>query len=106
MNQLITAHNGYLETYLNGGLIGVALLVFLLLSMGRSAVDKLLDGGPLGKISFVFWVIALVHNISESGFFLGTPLWITLLLVTIDLRGPRYESKRLGSPKGPNAVIA
>lgn len=87
INRLLTAHNGYLEAYLNGGLLGAALLIVLLLSMGGEAIKKLLVGDALGRISLVIWIIALIHNMSESSFFIDTPLWMILMLVTIDHRG-------------------
>jgi len=83
-NRLITAHNGYLETYLNGGVVGLFLLGALILSTGLKATRELVKGDPIGRLAVVFWPIALMSNVTESGFFQIGPLWFTMLLVTID----------------------
>jgi hypothetical protein len=56
----------------------------LLLSVGRNAMHQLLRGDPLGRISLMFWLIALVYNNAESDFFILEPLWFTLLLIGMD----------------------
>jgi exopolysaccharide production protein ExoQ len=82
--QINSAHNGYLEMYVDGGLIGVFLLgVFLLVAGGRT-IDRLFSGHPLGSIGLTFWVIAIIYNASESSFFKLDPLWLVLILVTVE----------------------
>ena len=78
------AHNGYLETYLDGGFIGVGLLVVLLLSTGKTSINRLLGGTFHGNLMFMFWAIVLVFNNAESNFFRLSTLWFTWLLVTVD----------------------
>ena len=79
-----TVHNSYIETYLDGGMIGVALFAILIVATGRRAINRLFEGTMFGRIGFVVWVVALVYNNSESNFFrLGT-FWFTFLLFTID----------------------
>ena len=82
--EIKSAHNGYLETYVDGGLIGDVLLGLLLLSGGGRVISRLFEGDPLGKLGLAFWLIALVYNMSEASFFRLTPLWFALLLVLID----------------------
>jgi O-antigen ligase len=86
MGELVSAHNGYLETYLNGGLAGLILLGALLWATGRNATDKLIAGELIGRLAVVFWPILLVYNITESQYFQGGSLWFTALLVLIDSR--------------------
>jgi len=78
-----SAHNGYLETYLDGGIIGVALLVLFLLVAGGTIINRLFAGHPLGKIGLVFWLMSILYNFSESSFFRLDVLWFTLILVSI-----------------------
>jgi O-antigen ligase len=87
LNRLLAAHNGYLETYLNGGIIAVVLLVIWLLKAGIHTMTNLVNGDPLGRIALAYWAIALIANNSESSFFMQSPLWFTLLVATIDYRG-------------------
>jgi hypothetical protein len=35
-------------------------------------------------MGLVFWILAIIYNLSESSFFRLDPLWFVLLLVTID----------------------
>lgn len=84
VNRLFTAHNGYLETYLNGGVIALGLLVIVLLSGGANVLSKFYRGDLMGEIGIPFWVIAIIFNNSESSFFILSPLWFMWLLVTID----------------------
>jgi len=83
-NRLITAHNGYLETYLNGGLVALFLLGAFIWSTGLNATRKLVKGEPIGRLAVLFWPIAVIYNMSESVFFQSGPLWFTMLLVTFD----------------------
>src|ERR1700736_4539423 len=64
-----TAHNGYLEAYIDGGVIGVSLLVIVLLAAGRRAIARLFDHQPFGKMTLIFCVLASIYNWSESSFF-------------------------------------
>lgn len=92
-----TAHNGYLETYLDTGAIGVGLLGVLLLVWGRVNVRRLTASGLFGQIAFVFWVTALVYNNSETSFFRMDSLWFTQLLTAT-------VSPILGMQSEPNSL--
>ena len=78
------AHNGYLEMYVDGGLVGDALLVLLLVAGGRRAINGLFAGAPLGKIALIFWFLPIIYNWSETSFFRLDLLWFMFLLVTIE----------------------
>lgn len=80
---IIQAHNGYLETYLNGGLIAVSLLGLLLMSTARKIYKGLLSGGELAGISAAVFVIALTYNVSEAAFSKMSLVWFTFLLCTV-----------------------
>jgi exopolysaccharide production protein ExoQ len=91
-NQLITAHNGYLEAYLNGGVVSLVFLAAFLWSTGLNATEKVVRGEGIGRLAVVFWPLLLVSNVTESVFFQTGPLWFAMLLVTID--NPQKSPRR------------
>jgi exopolysaccharide production protein ExoQ len=88
-----TAHNGYLETYLDGGLVGIVLLTIMLLSATYKAIKAVVTtGGRLvDRFALIFCLVALAYNWTESDFFRLEPLWFAFLLFTLNspLRGAR-----------------
>ena len=82
--QINSTHNGYLEMYVDGGLIADILLIALLLIAGNRIIKGLFMGHPLGGIGLAIWITAIVYNLSESSFFRLDALWFTLLLVMIE----------------------
>jgi O-antigen ligase len=89
-----SAHNGYLDIYLDGGLIGLGLLFAVLLTRGRRFIrDIRLSQSehkmPSGierfqRFRFAFLIIAIIYNISESAFARPIFIWFTTLLVLYD----------------------
>lgn len=83
---IIQAHNGYLETYLNGGLVGTVLLACVLLAALRSATLDVRAGGPrIGAVVLSLSVLAatIVGNLSEATFSKMNPLWFACLLCIV-----------------------
>lgn len=91
--ELNTAHNGYIETYLNGGVIGLSLLALFIWSTGLKATAKLVEGNPIGRLAVVFWPVLLVYNLTESQFLMTGPIWFAMLLVTFDWRPNGHEGE-------------
>lgn len=81
---IIQAHNGYVETYLNGGVVGLCLLAGLLLSAGQRVKNALYRGLPFARIQFVFWLTVILHNFSEASFSKLCLLWFVALLVVAE----------------------
>jgi exopolysaccharide production protein ExoQ len=77
------AHNGYLEVYINLGLIGVFLLLVFLIVSYRSMCKKLSPSFSLASLGLALWTVVLFYNITESAAFNGQFLWVTFLLVEI-----------------------
>lgn len=77
------AHNGYLETYLNGGLLGLYLLMALVMSIGSKLIKELEGNNSFGILLFVFWVAALFYNCTEARFVGPNLLWILLSLAAL-----------------------
>ena len=77
------AHNGYLEVYLNLGLIGFFLLCVLLMVGYRTICKNLYLQSELPPFGLALWTILLFYNMTESAAFNGQLLWIIFLLVLI-----------------------
>lgn len=91
--ELKTAHNGYIETYLDGGVVGLFFLFLFIWSTGLKATAKLVEGNPMGRLAVAFWPVLLLYNVTESHFITASPLWYVMLLTTMDatLRKNRSE---------------
>jgi O-antigen ligase len=84
---IIQAHNGYVETYLNGGLIGVGFLAVLLLLTYMRIRKTLALSMSDGSIRFVILLIAILHNYSEASFNKIGPLWFVTLFTFMEYHG-------------------
>lgn len=84
MGTLGTTHNGILEMYLDTGFIGAGLLILVLLVWGQRSIKLMLEGTIQGRVTFIYWLLAIGHNFSEVGYFRLTPIWFMLLLLMID----------------------
>ena len=82
--RLNEAHSGYVETYLNEGLIGVLLLAALLISVFRKIKRDLLnDESSFNAVRLVFLVIAVFYNFTEAAFDRQDSVWFALLLAIV-----------------------
>lgn len=94
---IMQAHNGYLETYLNGGLVGVGLLVILLYSAYRKIRKQLVLGAPEGSIRFVILLSAVIYNNSEASFNKVGVLWVVTLFAIMEYRAQLHPQITIGS---------
>jgi len=81
------AHNGYLETYLNLGWIGVALLVLLVVTGYRNVLAALRVNSDLGRLRLSFLVVAVVYNFTEAAFRTSGTVWSIFLLTIAAVPG-------------------
>jgi exopolysaccharide production protein ExoQ len=77
------AHNQYLETYLNSGLIGVALLVALLLSAGIWIKKEAMKSEPFGAFRLACFLPMLLYGVTEAFMNRLGFLWFLFLLVVM-----------------------
>jgi O-antigen ligase len=96
------AHNGYLETYLDGGVIGLAVLAVLLLASAKRIIKNVPLNG-FHRVRFVFLIVALVQNLTESFFIRLSPLWFTTVLVFMDYPFSRQLDGKKGDFKRNDA---
>jgi O-antigen ligase len=93
------AHNGFLEVYLNLGLIGVFLLVGFLIGSYRTISRQLRSFSSLSSLSVALWTVLLFYNATESAF-RGHLMWVAFLLGVITLP-PRPMASRTVSGFAP-----
>jgi len=98
------AHNGYLETYLNSGVIGVLLLVVVVIWAARWIKKDVLTGASYGALRLGFLLPAIFYGMSEAVFNRLSMLWFVLLLVMLEppRRLQEAESKVAEAVPEPN----
>jgi O-antigen ligase len=81
------AHNGYLEVYLNLGVIGVCLIA-LILGTGYWRASKAFRRDPeVGSLFLAIIMSGAVYSITEAGFRTMSPMWFFLLLAIVGAAG-------------------
>jgi exopolysaccharide production protein ExoQ len=86
LGRINEAHNGYLEVYLNLGIIGLFLLGGFLIASYRNICRRLDHFSSFASLSLAVWIIMLFYCVSEAGF-RGGVLWLTFLLGAITVPG-------------------
>jgi len=85
------AHNGYLEVYLELGLLGLLLLFMLLRAAYYSISYDLMINFDEGRLKLALFGMVLVYNITEAGFAKNCVTWFILLMISIRLLRPCEE---------------
>lgn len=81
------SHDGYLEVYLNLGLVGVGLILWILLSGYKRAVAAFRRNPSLGGLMLAYIIPSVFYNFTEAGFRMVSLMWIFLLLATVNASG-------------------
>jgi exopolysaccharide production protein ExoQ len=89
-HNIIQAHNGYLETYLNGGWLGVFFLAGLILATGHRVRNEIITGSSFAVLLFTVFVISLFYNLSETMFNRLDLVWFMFLVAA--LRYPKQQA--------------
>jgi O-antigen ligase len=79
------AHNGYLETYLNLGWIGIASLVAFIVAGYRNVIVALQRDFDAGRLKLAFFVAAIAYNFTEAGFRTGSSVWFAFLFAALSV---------------------
>jgi len=74
------SHNGYIETYLNTGLLGLALLCILLITSGRNLRDELLANTRGATFRFSLFIVFIIYNWTEAMYDRMSPAWFVTLV--------------------------
>jgi O-antigen ligase len=90
------AHNGYIETYINLGWIGVALLGWLIASGYLRGVKMLRVDPSAGRFQVAMVASAIMYNLSEAEFRSVTLSWMVFLLAIVEI--PALRPNRATRP--------
>ncbi len=82
------AHNGYIETYLNTGIIGVFLLVGLLISTFRKIRIDLLSDFDFARLRLAFLFAIIFYNYTEATFKGVSIVWTVFHIIAIEYPRP------------------
>jgi exopolysaccharide production protein ExoQ len=86
------AHNGYLETYLNLGLVGLFLLLGVIIATYRRACLELLRNFQFGRFRLGFLAAVVVLNWTEANFKGLSPIWFVFYIIAMDYSKPLFAS--------------
>jgi O-antigen ligase len=98
------AHNGFLETYLNLGWIGVLLLMGIIISAYRKIATRMVSRDPYQVLRMSLYVVALLSNMTEAYFKGLAEVWFVFLLIAIEYPRPALRPSPASSPAPVNAV--
>jgi exopolysaccharide production protein ExoQ len=87
MSNLVSAHNGYIEVYLDLGWLGLCLIAFILVSAYRRAAKAFRRDPQFGSLILAYIATSAFYSITEVGFRVLTPSWIFLLLAVVSASG-------------------
>jgi O-antigen ligase len=90
-------HNGFLETFVEGGFVGVLLLVNIIISSVLKIQKTLLSNFDYGVLRFCLLFMIVICNLTESSF--ARPqnfLWFVFLLIAISVSDKEHLRRRVG----------
>jgi exopolysaccharide production protein ExoQ len=104
------AHDGYLEVYLNLGLVGVGLILWVLISGYRRAVAAFRRNPSLGGLMLAYIISCFFYNFTEAGFRMVSLMWLFLLLAIVSASGITVgilgsEIPGISDTRGSKAIV-
>jgi exopolysaccharide production protein ExoQ len=94
IQNLNSAHDGYLQIYLDLGWIGVCLLSIILIVGYLRAIKAFRRDRELGSLFLACIVTAAFYNITEAGFRIMAPSWFSFLLAVVGATGVALGAAR------------
>lgn len=80
------AHNGYIDVYIDLGIIGLILLALTGISTFRNIVRSIAFDSDWGRFRLVALLMIIIYNYTESSFVKPTSLlWIVFLLISVQV---------------------
>lgn len=84
--QPIAGHNGYIDVYVELGLVGIFLLIFVIIFAYRDILNTFEYNVEYGLIRLTFMTMIVMHNFTESSYTIGSHhLWFIFLLITLSI---------------------
>jgi exopolysaccharide production protein ExoQ len=87
MHNLNSAHNGFIETYLDLGLVGLCLIMLIVINGYWYASRAFQHDPEFASLLLACIVTATFYSVTEAGFRMLTPTWIFLLLGVVGSSG-------------------
>jgi exopolysaccharide production protein ExoQ len=87
IKNLVSAHNGYIEVYLDLGCIGVCLIALILITGYRSACNAFYRNPEVGALLLAYVATATIYSITEAGFRMLKLSWFFLLVAVVCSKG-------------------
>ena len=87
------AHNGYIETYVNLGIVGLGLLVVLVISTFLKIRRDLLTNFEVGQFRLPLLLAILLFNWTDAIFKALHPLWFVFFVIAMDYPPRRRPSR-------------
>ena len=83
------AHNGFLETYINLGLIGVFLLVIVIVTTFMKCKNSMESDNIFGKFGLSLLMVTILYNMTESAFNRLSIIWFIFLMIATEYPGKK-----------------
>jgi exopolysaccharide production protein ExoQ len=90
----IQAHNGYIEIYLNLGLIGIGLVIGQFVGTFQKIQRELGTRFEFGRLRLAFLLAIILYNYTEAAFATANFVWTMFFLIAVD-----YPSVRVPLPR-------
>ncbi len=105
IHNLVSAHNGYIQIYLDLGWIGVSLIAQIIISGYRDSIRAIRRAPELASLFLAYIATSTIYSITEAGFRVLTATWIFLLLAVVSASGVAAglfggESPKTSPPSG------
>lgn len=92
-------HNGYIDIYVQLGIVGIALLAGVFISTFRNIKEMLLNDFEYGRFRMALFIMIVTHNLTESSLFRSNHnLHFIFLLVAMNMP---VALNKLNNPIGP-----
>jgi O-antigen ligase len=88
-----TAHNGYLQLYLDLGILGVAIVVLSAFHGLVRLRTRLKDDYAFSILKITYIVVIILYNWTEATFFGVSDVWLLFMLSAMDVRTRRAPLK-------------
>jgi O-antigen ligase len=98
------AHNGYLDIYLNLGLMGLFLLGGFLVASYRTICARFTPFSNFASLSLALWTVLLFYNVTEAALKTGHLMCFTFLFGAIVV--PERAADRIGNAPSVDSSLA
>ena len=105
----IQAHNGYIEVYINLGIVGLIILLGVLFVTFAKCHRELIEQFEWGRLMMAYFAMILIHNWTEAGFKGLSMMFFVFFLAAIRLSRPTWlpeETQPLGAEQDDGVAYA